>query len=308
MLMQEKHLSRAAERLGMSQPAVSNALKRLRHEYKDELFVRTGRGLSPTQRAQELHARIAPALGNIRDSYEEPAFSGDSYQRTVEISMNHAVEYIWAVDLMREARREAPGVTWKIHSDIADDIPVRLKDGLLSFAVEYTSLPEEQFASIVLLQESLTLICAVDHPKVDGDITAEAFQTLPHVSLVRRPGLVRTQNSRRTTPLEFLLGPAMPERNIALHMSSFVSIPSVVAATDLLAVVPTRLARPLEEAGQIQTFPLPFEAPDIELRLFWQNSRNTDPGHQWLVDILQRSAAEMDQISPGLRLGGHSGP
>ena len=268
MLMQEKHLSRAAERLGMSQPAVSNALKRLRHEYKDELFVRTGRGLSPTQRAQDLHARIGPALGSIRDSYAEQSPSGDTYLRTVDMSMNQAVENMWGAVLMRDARQKAPGITWRLHGDYIDEIPSRLKDGRLNFAVEYTPLPSEHFSSTVLLKEGLKLICAADHPKIDGHITLDDFKTLPHVSLVRRFGLVRAQNSRRTTPLELMLGPMMPQRRVELYMSSFVSIPAVVAETDLLAVVPSRLALPLADAGLIQALSLPFEAPEIELRLF----------------------------------------
>ena len=292
-LVQEKHLSRAAERLNMSQPAVSNALKRLRQQYNDELFVRTGRGLVPTQRAQQLHNQIGPALSLIRDSFEEPSGLDESYKRTIEVSMNHAVEHLWSSTLIRETRSTAPGVTWKIHADTTEEIPARLKDGRLDFAVEYTHLPSPHFSSVVLLEEDLTLICAADHPTIDGSISLEEFQTLHHVSLVRRSGLMRTQNGRRTTPLELILGSEMPERQIVLQMSSFVSVPSVVAETDLIAVVPTRLAQPLANEGVIQSLPLPFEAPKIELRLFWHSSRDTDPGHMWLVEMLQKSAAAL---------------
>lgn len=294
MLMQEMHLSRAAERLNMSQPAVSNALKRLRHEMDDELFVRTGRGLSPTQRALELYSRIEPALGLVREGFEEqPAFDA-SYSRTIEISMNHAVEHIWSSVLMEDVRTHAPGTVWKIHSDNTDDIPARLKDGRLSFAVEYTRLPEDQFSSMDLFTEDLTLICAKDHPNIQGEISLEQFATLPHVSLIRRFGLVRVQNSRRATPLEYLLGSSLPERKIALQMSSFVSIPQVVAATDLIAVVPVRIARPLINSGKLQALSLPFDAPEIQIRLYWHKSRDTDPGHMWVVDILRKAANTLD--------------
>jgi DNA-binding transcriptional LysR family regulator len=290
MLMQEMHLSRAAERLNMSQPAVSNALKRLRHEIGDELFVRTGRGLSPTQRALELYNRIGPALSLVRDGFEEQPDFDATYSRTIEISMNHALEHIWSSVLMKEARSRAPATTWKIHGDNSDDIPARLKDGRLSFAVEYTQLPEDQFSSIDLLKEGLTLICAKDHPVVQGAVSLEQFASLPHVSLIRRFGLVREQNSRRATPLEYLLGSSMPEREIALQMSSFVSIPEVVAATDLIAVVPVRIAAPFVCRGKLQALSLPFEAPEIQIRLYWHKSRDTDLGHMWVVDILKDAA------------------
>lgn len=292
-LCQERHLSRAAERLGMSQPAVSNALKRLRLSFRDQLFIRTGRGLKPTARAEELYEQVSPALRQIRESFEGSSFEPQKLTRTVEISMNHALEHIWAPVLLPQARKEAPGVLWKFHGDTLPDIPARLRDGRLGFAVEYADLPEDQFDSHVLLKESLSLICAADHPEIDGAVTEDQFACLPHVSLLRRPGLMRTQNNRRVTPLEYLLGSALPERNIALQMSSFVSIPEVVAATELIAVVPTRLAQPLVDAGQLQALSLPFPVNEIELRLYWHVSRNTDVGHQWLKECLVRSAKNL---------------
>ncbi|WP_170786855.1 LysR substrate-binding domain-containing protein [Ruegeria lacuscaerulensis] len=297
ILMREQHLSKAAERLNMSQPAVSNALKRLRQGFDDELFVRTGRGLKPTQRALDLHAKVAPALVQIRSSFEDQEFSAETFSRTIDVSMNHAVEHIWGPVLMREARKQAPNLKWRVHPDYLDEIPVRLKDGRLGYAVDYTPMPEDHFDSLLILRESLTLISAADHPCAKTGVSLEEFQTLAHVSLVRRFGIVRSQNSRRTTPLEFLLGNSLPARNIALQMSSFVSIPEVVAATDLIAVVPTRLARPLVDAGSLVSHNLPFDYPEIEVRLYWHKSRNTDPGHGWLVDLLARSAATLAETN-----------
>lgn len=296
-LMQEQHLSRAAERLNMSQPAVSNALKRLRMGFDDELFVRTGRGLKPTQRAIEIYAQVAPALGLIRNSFEENEFSAATFSRTVDISMNHAVEHLWGPTLMREVRRRAPNLKWKVHPDYMDDIPGRLKDGRLGYAVEYTDMPADQFDSLLLIREKLTLICASGHPCEKARISMDEFQDLPQVSLMRRHGLVRSQNSRRTTPLEFLLGNALPPRNIAVQMSSFVSIPEVVAETDLIAVVPSRLAQPLIESGQLVSLDLPFDLTEIEVRLYWHKSRNSDAGHQWLIEMLTDTAIGLDDDS-----------
>jgi len=295
-LMQEKHLSKAAERLNMSQPAVSNALKRLRMAFADELFVRTGRGLKPTQRASELHALVAPALRQIRESFEDQDFSSTSFSRTIDISMNHAVEHVWGAVLMQEARNKAPNLKWKIHPDYLEDIPTRLKDGRLSYAVDYTPMPEDHFESLLLLRETLSLICANNHPCAHSGVTMEQFESLPQVSLVRRAGLIRYQNSRRATPLEFLLGSALPQRNIVVQMASFVSIPDIVAVTDLIAVVPSRLVRPLSKEGKLRCLNLPFDCPEIEVRLFWHKSRNDDPGHNWLSELLVSTAAGLDGV------------
>lgn len=294
-LMKEQHLTRAAERLNMSQPAVSNALKRLRHSLGDELFVRTGRGLTPTDRANELHAYFGPALGLIRTGYDGPAFAPEALDRTIDISINNALEHIWSPSLFRKARARAPHVKWKLHADYWGEIPLRLKDGRLSFAIEYSSLPEETFSSRLLLTEKLVVICAASHPNIQGTITLEQFSTLPQVSLIRRPGLISAQNNRRSTPLEFILGPNMPERNVVLQMSSFISLPQVVANTDLIATVPWRVAQPYIDSGQIQILALPFESPLITLRLYWHKSRDTDLGHNWLVNFLYDTAQELNK-------------
>lgn len=294
-LMQEQHLSKAAERLNMSQPAVSNALKRLRMGFDDELFVRTGRGLKPTQRAIEIYAEVAPALEMIRHSFQGPEFSASTFSRTVDVSMNHAVEHIWGPVLLRESRKRAPNLKWKVHPDYLDDITGRLKDGRLGYAVEYSYMPEDQFDSLLLIRESLTLICAPSHPCARTGMSLDQFQAMPQASLMRRHGLVRSQNSRRTTPLESLLGSALPSRNIAAQMSSFVSIPEIVAQTDLIAVVPGRLAQPLIDDGRLVTLALPFDRAEIEVRLYWHKSRNSDSGHEWLVEMLSETAKHLNE-------------
>lgn len=300
-LMREQHLSRAAERLNMSQPAVSNALKRLRMGFEDDLFVRTGRGLKPTQRAIELHERIAPALGDIRESFEDRGPDPATYSRTLTIALNHAAEYLWGALMLQAMRSKAPNVRLKLYPDYLDDVPARLKDGQLSYALDYSPLPEDHFGSHVLAREELTLICAADHSHADRTIDITAFETLPQVSLLRRSEWVRSQNSRRYTPLEYLMGDALPKRNIVAQMSSFLSIPDVVARTDLIAVVPRRLAEPLIQTGALRCHDLPFHCPDVEMRLLWHKSRNSDPSHAWVLDLLaERAAQSFGQVTPTL--------
>lgn len=290
VLMREQHLSRAAQRLNISQPAVSNALKRLRMSYQDDLFVRTGRGLKPTERASELHQRIAPALVEIRDSYEAKDFTPEDFSRTISIAMNHASEFIWGTTLLRAAREAAPKLRWKIHPDTLPDIPALMKEGSLAYALDYSPLPDRDFGARLLSSEPLTLICAVNHPRICDQVTLEMFERLPQVSLMRRSEWVPSQNSRRHTPLEFLMGDRLPRRNIEAQVSSFLSIPAIVAQTDLIAVVPQRLADPLVAEGALRSLALPFECPPVEMQLLWHRSRDKDPAHLWLVQLLAEVA------------------
>jgi DNA-binding transcriptional LysR family regulator len=292
-LIREQQLSRAAEKLSMSQPAVSNALKRLRLSFKDDLFVRTGRGLQPTQRALELHSMISPALGMIRQGFDDQDFEPMTFDRAIDISMNVAAEPIWLPSLMEELRAHAPNLVLQVHPAHLSDIPGRLKDGRLSYALEYLPLPPDHFDSKLVIQEDLMVICSATHPVLKDRITLQQFETLPQVSLVPRSSLIPQQNSRRGTPIEQILGRDLPPRNVLCHVSSFSAIPTIVAVTDLIAVVPGRLAQPLIDTGQLRSFDVPFPCPKLTIRLYWHKSRSSDPSHAWFIQQIENSAKNL---------------
>jgi DNA-binding transcriptional LysR family regulator len=145
---------------------------------------------------------------------------------------------------------------------------------------------------VPLAREKLTLICSSHHKNAEIGFDIADFEAQPQVSLLRRSEWIRSQNSRRHTPLEYLMGDVLPKRNIVAQVASFLSIPNIVASTDLIAVVPERLAAPQIEAGTLRALSLPFECPDVVMRLYWHKSRNSDPSHLWLLDILKERANE----------------
>ncbi|MBK6512414.1 MAG: LysR family transcriptional regulator [Haliea sp.] len=119
----------------MSQPAVSNALKRLRISFRDDLFVRTRRGLKPTQRAVELHEAIAPVLESLSHTFDDQTFSPEVSDRTLDISMDIAAEYVFAPDVLGILLPVAPNLRIRFHPDHIPDIAGRLKDGRLNYAL-----------------------------------------------------------------------------------------------------------------------------------------------------------------------------
>ncbi|WP_281648181.1 LysR substrate-binding domain-containing protein [Parendozoicomonas sp. Alg238-R29] len=287
-LMREQHLSRASDQLAMSQPAVSNALKRLRQSFNDDLFVRTSRGLKPTPRAIEIHSAIQPALQMIQHGCMEQSFDPGTSDQTLNITMNAATEYLIAPLLMAWIRNESPNTTVKLHPDHLDDIPAQLKDGMLDYAIDYVSYAHDQFRSFVLGLEDLNIVCARNHKVLKGGITLEQFETLPQVTLVPRSNITANMSHRRGTPIEQLMGKDLPNRNLAMHVSSFVAIPDIVASTDLIAIVPSRLAQQPRYKDTIQCLPVPFEYPKVEIRLLWHKSRNNDASHHWFMERVQR--------------------
>lgn len=292
-LVQERQLSRAAERLSMSQPAVSKALKRLRLSFKDELFVRTRRGLKPTPRALRLHNTLAPALNVIRQSYDAYPFSPEQVDRAFDVTMNSTVELVAMPIIAAHLHRVAPRAVVRVHPDYLPDIPTRLKDGRLDCAVEFVDLPDDQFDSRFMVEETLVTICAPDHPKAGQRLSIDEFQALPHVSVMPRASLMPSQNNRQLTPIEFLLGSRLPKRNVVMQASSFVAVPGIVAASGMIAIISNRQAAPFIRAGKLATLELPFESPTLKLSLYWHKSRNSDPGHRWFVEMISKLSAEL---------------
>lgn len=292
-LIKEQKLSAAAISLGMSQPAVSHALKRLRATYEDQLFVRTGQGLRPTDRALEIHAGIAPALESIRQSYQTSEFAPNTLAREINVVMNGSLELMTSGLMARRLRSRAPNLQVKIHSDLLPDIPARLKDGRLQYAVEYIPIAGNDFSSQLLAQEKLVVIASVDNKHVKGRLTLQQYKDLPHVSLTPRVSPIETQNYRQGTPVEHLLNFEIPDRQIVAWASNYMSLPEIVSQSDLIATVPSRLASEHVRAGSIKYFPLPFDHHGYEYRLYWHKSVDNDLGHRWLVDQWLEIAQEI---------------
>lgn len=293
-LMREQHLSRAAEQLAMSQPAVSNALKRLRQTFNDDLFVRTAQGLKPTARAQELQQAIQPALRLIQTGCMESSFDPSSNQQTLKISLNSATEYLISPYIYSWLQAEAPNMKLQLQPDYLDDIPAQLKEGRLDFALDYVGFADNQFQSLKLTEEDLVVICRHSHPLIKSEITLEQFETLPQVSLIPRSSLTHKQNHLRGTPIEQLMGKDLPPRNLTMHVSSFVSIPGIIAQSDLIAVVPRRIAQQFNQQpnnnqqAALQCLTLPFSYPQVGIQLLWHKSREHDMAHQWVRDRMSK--------------------
>ncbi|WP_430461728.1 LysR substrate-binding domain-containing protein [Thalassolituus sp. LLYu03] len=278
-LMEEQHLTRAAERLFLSQPAVSNALKRLRLQLADDLFVRTATGLKPTPRAMQLYAKVRDGLELIEQGWaQQQSFDPVNGRQTFRISANGAVEFMAAPWLMRELRQRAPGIALMIETDQTDDIGPRLQDGRLDLAIDYIDQPQPGLNHQPLVTEPLVVIAARRHPQFSPELTFDAFRSLDHVSLLPR--------NRQGTPIEQLMGHKELKRSVKLWVSSFVAIPPVVANTDLIAVVPQRLAQQAPWADALQQAPLPFDCPPVALQLIWHQSRERDQAHLWLREQL----------------------
>ena len=226
-LMQEQNLSRAALRLHRSQPAVSNALARLREQLGEKLFVRTAQGLRPTAQAQALHVPIRQALGILqRGLGSETTVDRDSEHR-LRLSMNDYAQASLLPALSTRLAAEVPRWTLQVQSDDARQMVRQLADGELDLAIDYLYFDDPQLCYQALHEEPMMVIGRGGHPAFDGGLGLEDYQGARHVSILPRDG--------RGSPLEIVLGSAKVRRQVQVYLPNYLPLPAIVAGSDLLA-------------------------------------------------------------------------
>jgi len=286
-LMQEQNLSRAAVRLNLSQPAVSNALARLRSQLDEPLFVRTARGMQPTSRAHVLHTSVRQALRLLQEGLDPAGdFDPAAADQLFTLSMNDYAQASLLPRLSQRLQTVAPNVRLTVRSDAADSLPAWLTTGMLDLAVDYLYFDNPDLCYQPLLEEQLVVIARAGHPLFDQPLTLEAYQHHLHVAIPGRGG--------RGSPLEIVLGSAKVHRQVQLFVPHYLSIPLIVAQSDLLGTVPRRLAEHFAGFLPIRLAPLPLEAPPVQVSLIWHRQQERVPGHRWLREAVASVAAEVE--------------
>lgn len=274
-LMQEQNLSRAAVRLNLSQPAVSNALARLRRHLDEPLFIRTARGMQPTSRALSLHVAVRQALHLLQQGLDPAAaFEPAAAQQLFTLSMNDYAQARLLPALSRRLQQVAPGVRLAVRSDSADAIAAWLGAGMLDLAVDYLYFDSPDLCYQPLLEEQLVVIGRRDHPAFAPELSLEAYQACQHVAIPDRGG--------RGSPLEIVLGSAKVQRHVQVFVPNYLSIPLIVAQSDLLGTVPRYLAEHFCALLPIRIASLPLLAAPVQVSLIWHRQQQQAPGLQWL--------------------------
>jgi DNA-binding transcriptional LysR family regulator len=279
-LMQERNLSRAAERMHKSQPAVSNALSRLREQLGQPLFRRTAKGLEPTAGAVTLHRPVRQALYLLQSGIgAQESFHPDT-ERTFRLSMNDDAQLRLLPSLMARLKPLAPHVILQVLPDEGTLLPQRLASGELDLAIDYLYFDDPDLLYQPITEESLAVIGRAGHPAFRDGLDKKAYLAARHVSILPRAG--------RGSPLEIVLGSAKVRRNVQLQVPHYLTIPAIVAGTELLGTVPLNLARYFARSHDLQIAEFPFEIAAIQISLIWHRKQEHVSGLQWLkAQILQ---------------------
>lgn len=276
--MQEGNLTRAAQRLHLSQSTVSNALARLRQQLGEELFLRTARGMTPTARALALYSPVRQALHLLQAGLGPVEPFDVQRPHTFNLSLNDYAQAALLPMLLAHLARVAPQVEVVAHGDDADNLLPRLESGALDVAIDYLHFDSPDLHYSPLREEALVVIGRKDHPAFAGGLRLKGYQQARHVIVTPRAG--------RGSPLEIVLGSAKVRRQAALHLPNYLPIPAIVAQTDLLGTVPAHQAEAFAPLFDLQVAPLPFDMPAVQISLIWHRQQQHDPAHIWLREQL----------------------
>jgi DNA-binding transcriptional LysR family regulator len=289
VLMQERNVSTAAEHLGISQPAASHALARLRALFDDPLLLRSRAGMVASTRAtefeqgvRELLATYDGLLGLARPF--DPAVSA----QTFVVSAPEYAERLLLPGLAQRVRRQAPQVRIEVQTPDRDRALELLETGRVDLRVAWLPRPPQSLRSMQLFQDRIVCIAATDHPTVQGSISQEQFLTLPHA---RPLGTGRTTTGRVIDEAVEQLGGQL---NLAFLVQNFLTIPLMMDGTDLIATVPLRLATFLRRQHPLQILEPPLRLPRIRYAAYWHERSQKDPGHRWLRGLLLDSARALE--------------
>jgi DNA-binding transcriptional LysR family regulator len=292
VLMQERRVATAAQRLQLSQPAVSNALGRLRKALGDELLTRAPNGMEPTEFAKSLHATLQPALKAIEQSLQaKAAFDPASSIWQARIAMTDIGEIVFLPALLAHAQEAAPGLTLETLRDSeakssasVGGITTAMAEGRVDLAVGWLPDVTEGLYQRKLFTQRYVCIAREGHPLLSGKkpkLTLEKFLQAEHIA-------IRAEGTGHTKADETLqsMGKAGQQRKVKLRVPSFLSVPQIVSQTDLIATVPERLAEQCAAPFRLQVFPHPVDMPAFELKMFWHRRVHTDPANQWLRALI----------------------
>lgn len=274
-------VSKAAERLGISQAAASTALIKLRAHYGDTLFSRTARGMLPTPYAQAIQPSLRAVLDHLEQTHRSRGgFEPAQARRTFRISMTDISEIVILPTLLNHLRQVAPGVQVDIEK-ISTDSVRRLQDGEVDIAVGFMPQLDAGFYQQVLFAQDFVCLVAEQHPRIGARLSKTAFAREGHV-------LVSTSGTGHAI-VDKVLERAGVRRTVVLRVPSFLGVARIVAETELIATVPRRYGEVMATRERIRLLPVPHALPRYDVKQHWHERFHTDPGNAWL----RRTIAEL---------------
>ncbi|MBO9097374.1 LysR family transcriptional regulator [Rhizobium sp. B230/85] len=277
-LIIERNVTKAARRLNLSQPALSAQLNRLRDVFDDPLLVPGHRGMIPTAKAFELLEPLRAALEQLRSTLDShKSFAPTSADLVVSIACTDYVEAAVVLPLILALREKAPGVRIAVHRLNPPRLDQQLSDGNVDLAIATPDGSHPHLRTRHLFEETYVLIGREGHPHLENSLSAEGFAELEQL-------IVSPSGGAFTSPVDAMLGTFGRQRKIVASAASFLVVPEIVAASDLVALVPRRLLQ--RQLPHLTMIDVPWLSERFTVELVWHDRTHAHPGHQWIRELI----------------------
>ncbi|RRC96635.1 LysR family transcriptional regulator [Amphritea balenae] len=289
VLLRERNVTRSASLLGITQPAMSNGLRRLRETFGDPLLVRTSDGMMPTERAQA----IQPLLRNVLASVEqviEPSSSFDpaTSDRVFRIMTSDYGEATLLPKLLKRLRKEAPDIVLDILTP-SDMSFTEVEQGLVDLVINRFDTMPQSFHQKTLWRDGFSCLFAVDNP-ISSDFRLETYIAAYHV-WVSKTGMgagmgISPKDTKRLGWVDEALDQIGHKRKIRVFTRHYQSAAHIAEQKGLIATIPTRAATAQSDNPRLEIRQPPFEIPDFELKMAWSPLIQHNVAHKWLRDLV----------------------
>ncbi|WP_313677224.1 LysR substrate-binding domain-containing protein [Pantoea vagans] len=283
VMMEERNVTRAAERLGITQPALSNALNRLRETLNDPLFIRERYGMRPTPKAEQLAQVVSAALSSIdKVILGQQDFDPLHATRLFTLAPNNYVEFIMMPAIVARLRDCAPGIRLRLTPFGNDVTETGVISGNTDMVLGRIVEPPDNLVVQHLMNEGLACVIRADHPLVGENLSAEQYEQLKHVNVLppgrMRAGLYQALEKRGL------------RRQVAVSVTHFLAVPEMIAVTDYCATLPRLICQHLSRDQRLRIVPAPVDLGTFPVEMGWHARYRDDPAHRWFRSLVAETA------------------
>lgn len=264
-------LTKAADVLCITQPAVSNSLARLREMLNDPLFVRTGHSMTPTPVAQNIIVPARQALGLLRKSVQQShTFDPAISEKAFNFASRDLLEVVIMPRLMVRLQNVAPNTTLTNYEIARSQVVSSMANGSLDFFADASSFTDPHLCKQRIASDRFVVIARKNHPALKNGLDLETFLRLGHINVSHRKS--------GAGPIDIELDKLGKKRKVIMRGQHFLTVPSAIVKTDLIACLPYHLAKHYD----LSIFELPFDIQPVEYFLYWHVSADHDHAHLWM--------------------------
>lgn len=277
-IVETRSVSRAADLLGITQPAASYLLGRLRDELGDTLFLKSNKGMVPTPRTLAIYQEVRRGLDILDSAMGPSGFDPAHSDRNFRLAMSDIGEMVFLPPILQRLQLVAPRVTVEISQVPLLQLPRALDVGDIDFGIG--NLPEicSETSYKTVFREHYVCLLRKEHRSIKKTLSRKLFEAADHIIVVSP---FTGHHSVERSLLENGI-----RRKPALKIANYTSVPNVVLQTDLLVLIPSRVARIFEATHGLRSLPPPVRVPPFDVRVHWSARHETNEGHRWMREIL----------------------